>query len=69
MTTIDSALESVMELDFKSREILLEILQKRQVEARRNKMAKTASQTLKEYQAGKLQPLTADEVVKKLNSL
>jgi hypothetical protein len=69
MATIDSTLESIMQLDFQSREMLLEILQKRQIEARRTKMAKTAHQTLKEYQSGQLQASTADEVIKKLNSL
>jgi len=58
-----------MQLDFASREMLLEILQKRQIEARRNEVAKTAKQTLKEYQSGKITPLTADEVVKKLKTL
>ncbi|WP_299516922.1 hypothetical protein [Mucilaginibacter sp.] len=58
-----------MQLDFNSREMLLEILQKRQIEARRNKMAKTAKQTLKEYHSGKIQPQTVNEVLEKLNTL
>ncbi|RZA02884.1 MAG: hypothetical protein EOP47_05270 [Sphingobacteriaceae bacterium] len=69
MVTIDSTLEEIMQLDFASREMLLEILQKRQIEARRNEMAKSAKQSLKEYRSGKTSPLTADEVIKKLNSL
>jgi hypothetical protein len=69
MATIDSTLESIMQLDFQSREMLLEILQKRQIEARRAKIAKTANQTLKEYHSGQLHASTADEVIKKLNSL
>lgn len=40
MVTIDSTLEDIMQLDFDSREILLEILQKRQIEARRDEIAK-----------------------------
>ena len=47
MVTINSTLEDIMQLDFASREMLLEILQKRQIEARRDEMAKTAKQTLK----------------------
>jgi len=69
MVTIDSTLETIMQLDFASREMLLEILQKRQIEARRNEIAKTAKQSLKEYQSGTNTPLTADEVVKKLKAL
>ena len=58
-----------MQLDFASREMLLEILQKRQIEARRDAMAKNAKQTLKDYHSGKITPLTAEEAVKKLNTL
>jgi len=67
MVTINSTLEDIMQLDYASREMLLEILQKRQIEARREEIAKTAKQTLRSYHSGKLQPLTAEEIVKKLN--
>ncbi len=69
MVTIDSTLEEIMQLDFNSREMLLEILQKRQIEARRNEIAKTAKQSLKEYRSGKLHPQTASEVIEKLDTL
>ncbi|MBS1530834.1 MAG: hypothetical protein JSU01_11035 [Bacteroidetes bacterium] len=69
MVTIDSTLDEIMQLDFASREILLEILQKRQMEARRNEMAKNAKQSLKDYHAGKATPLTADEAIRKLKAL
>ena len=69
MATINSTLEDIMQLDFASREMLLEILQKRQTEARRDEMAKAAKQTLKDYHSGKIVPLSADEVIQKLNGL
>lgn len=69
MTTIDSAIENIMQLDFTSREMLLEILQKRQIEARRNQIAKSAKKSLKEYHNGEISPLTAHEVNERLNSL
>ena len=69
MATIDSTLDDIMKLDFNSREMLLEILQKRQIEYRRNEIAKTAKKTLKEYQTGKITADTAEEVIKKLNLL
>jgi len=69
MVTLESTLEDIMQLDFASREMLLEILQKRQIEARRNEIAKTAKDTLKEYHSGKLKPLSAEETAKRLNSL
>lgn len=69
MATIDSALDDIMKLDFASREMLLEILQKRQIEYRRNEIAKTARKTLKEYQEGKIIADTAEDVINKLNAL
>ena len=69
MATIDSTLDDIMKLDFNSREMLLEILQKRQIEYRRNEIAKSAKKTLKEYQSGKITADTAEDVIKKLDSL
>ncbi len=69
MVTIDSALDEIMQLDYASREMLLEILQKRQVEARREEIAKAAQQSLKDYHSGKTPAATASEVIEKLNLL
>lgn len=69
MVTINSTLEDIMQLDFASREMLLEILQKRQVEARRNEIAKSAKQSLKEYRSGKVSSLNYEEAIEKLNSI
>ncbi|GGH16350.1 hypothetical protein [Mucilaginibacter phyllosphaerae] len=69
MVTINSTLEDIMQLDFTSREMLLEILQKRQIEAKRDEVAKKAKQSLKIYTSGKLPSLSAGEVIDKLNSL
>jgi len=69
MATIDSTLTDIMKLDFNSREMLLEILQKRQIEARRDEIAKNARKSLKEYRAGKYTSLTYEEAIRHLNSL
>ena len=69
MVTINSTLEDIMQLDFASREMLLEILQKRQIEARREEIAKNGKQALKEYRSGKIRPQTAEEIIEELNSL
>ena len=69
MATIDSTLDDIMKLDFNSRQMLLEILQKRQTEYRRNEIAKTAKKTLKEYQTDKITADTAEDVITRLNSL
>lgn len=69
MVTVESALEDIMKLDFTSREMVLEILQKRQIEARRSEMAKNAKQSVKDYQSGKIKPIGIDEVLTRLNNL
>lgn len=69
MSTVNSALDEIMKLDYTSREIILEILQKRQSEARRDEIAKKAKQTLKEYRSGKIEPLTVEEAISRLESL
>jgi hypothetical protein len=69
MATLDSTLSDIMQLDYASREMLLEILQKRQIEERRDEIAKTAKHTLKEYHSGKITPLSAEEAVKRLDTL
>jgi len=69
MTTIDSMLDDIMRLDFESREMLLEILKKRQIEAQRDEIAKDAKRDLKEYRSGKLKSQTAEEVIEELNKL
>ncbi|TJZ52499.1 hypothetical protein FAZ15_19105 [Sphingobacterium olei] len=69
MSTIDSALDEIMRLDNTSREMLLDILKKRQIEARRNEIAKQARKSLKDYHAGKLQPMSLEETLHMLGSL
>lgn len=69
MITIDSTLDDIMQLDFASREILLEVLQKRQAEERRDKIAKSAKKSLKEYHSGKLEPRSAVDTIEYLNNL
>lgn len=69
MTTIDSMLDDIMRLDFESREMLLEILKKRQIEAQRDEIAKDAKRDLKDYKSGKLKSQTAEEVIEELNKL
>ena len=69
MITIDSALDKIMQLDFQSREMLIEILQKRQIEDKRNKIHDSALNSLKDYHDGKSKPLSASNIIEKLDSL
>jgi len=67
--TIDQALDDIMQLDEISREMLLDILQKRQIELHRMRIAKNAKEALKEFHNGNFAPITAEEAIKQLNSL
>ena len=69
MMTIDQALTDIMQLDYRSREMLLEILQKRQIEARRDEIAENAEQATKDFRAGNFTPLSAEEAIKQLHTL
>ena len=69
MPTINSILNDFIRLDYDTREMLLEILQKRQIESRRNDIAKSAKRSIKEYQAGKIQPESAEILISRLSVL
>lgn len=69
MITLDETLDSIMKLDFSSREILLEILQKRQVEERRTEIEKNAKEAKVAFKSGKLKSATAKDAISILNSL
>lgn len=69
MINLDTALDEIMQLDFQSREMLIQVLQKQQIEANRNSIFKSAKASLKEYRNGKFSTLNAEEVTNRLDSL
>ena len=66
---LNKALEIIMKLDFFSREMLLEILQKRQIEERRKEIAGNAKSSKKAYIKGSLHSASAKDMISKLNTL
>ncbi|MFB2120157.1 hypothetical protein [Parapedobacter sp. 2B3] len=69
MATIDSALQEFMQLDFNTREMLLDIMQKRQAEARRRAIARNAKAGQRDYHAGKLKSESASALIQRLEQL
>jgi hypothetical protein len=67
MVTLDQAIDAAMRLPYEQREMLLDILRKRQTEARRDRMAQDAQASLNSFQAGELVAQTAGEVVAELH--
>ena len=69
MITIDETLDTIMQMDFSTREMLLEILQKRQIEDRRKEIADNGKQAKEDFNTGKITPATAADIIGTLNSL
>lgn len=69
MADLQSTLDAVTGLDAISRKMLPDILQKRQIEERREEIARDAQKALKEYRSGKLISLTLEEAFDKLDQL
>lgn len=69
MATLGSALNEFMKLDFNTREMLLDIMQKRQVEARRQEIARNAKVGRRDYHAGKLKSESAADLIQRLEQL
>ena len=67
MSTLDKALDCAMELDFDAREMLIDILRKRQIEHSRERLVREAEETMAEYHAGMYKPMTTVEVIKELD--
>ncbi len=68
MTTLDSVLDDVMRLSLSERIALLEILNKRLIEDRRDEISTEVKEATALYTSGNLKSSTADEVVSKLHS-
>jgi hypothetical protein len=66
MTTLDRALETVMQLSLDQQELLIEILRQRHIEASRNEIAKDAQESIAAFKAGKLKPQSAEAVIAEL---
>jgi hypothetical protein len=63
MNILDQVLENALQLPYDQQEMLIEILQNRLYESRREEIAMDAQQTLAEFHAGKFQPQSAQEVI------
>lgn len=64
--SLDQAIDAAMQLPPEQRDMLLAILQKRQVEAQRQEIADDAQDSIAMYRAGKLKPQSAEEIVQEL---
>ncbi len=66
MTTLDRALETVMQLSLDQQELLIEIVRQRHIEASRDEIARDAQESIAAFKAGKLKPQSAQAVIAEL---
>ncbi len=65
--TLDQALDTVMQLSLEQREMLINIVQHRDIENRRREMAKEAREAIADFHAGKLKPQSTQEIISTLH--
>jgi len=68
MVTLDQAIDTVLALPPQQQEMLVEIVYRRQVEARRQAIARDAQDSLKAYRAGQFQPQPLQEILAQLHA-
>jgi hypothetical protein len=68
MNELDQILDKAMALPSNQQEILLQLLQGRIVERRRDEIAQDANESLAEFRAGKLKAQTANEAIADLKT-
>lgn len=66
MSNLDQVLDEIMDLPLEQQEMLLEILQNRMMERRRDKIAQDAISSLNEFRSGKIKAQSATEAISEL---
>ncbi len=66
MTRLDKVLDEAMDLPLEQQEMLIQILQRRMIERRRDEIARDAASSLAEFKEGKLKTQTASEAISEL---
>jgi hypothetical protein len=66
MSTLDQVLDHASKLTDEQQEMLIQLLQKRRSESRREEIAQDAQQSLEDFRAGKLVAKSAQEVILEL---
>jgi len=68
-TTLDQALETVMRLPVEQQEMLLEIMHRRHIEARRKEIAQDAQASLAAFRTGDLNVQSAENIIVELHEI
>lgn len=65
--TLDQAIDTALQLPPEQREMLVEILKNRQIEAKREEIAAEARRSIADFRAGKLKAQSAEEAIADLH--
>jgi len=63
---VNQILEATEQLSYQQRELLLQVLSRRQVEARRSQIARHAKKARQDFQSDQLTAESAEELIKRL---
>jgi hypothetical protein len=66
MTTLEQAIDTVMQLPPQQQEMLITIINHRRIEERRKEIAKDACESLAAFRAGKLKPQPVQDILRAL---
>lgn len=69
MVTLDHAIDTVMQLKPQQREMRLDIIRKREIERRREEIARDAKKSIAAFHAGELKPQPVQDIILELRSL
>lgn len=67
-TTLDYALDVVMQLSLEQREMLIDIVRRRDIEGRRQEIAREAREALEALRRGELKPMSVEEMIQELHA-
>lgn len=67
-STLNEALETVMQLPQEQQEMLLEIIHRRHIEQRREEIAMEAKESLEAFRIGQFKPQSVQEIVADLRA-
>lgn len=68
MVTLDYAIDTVMQLKPQQREVLIDIIRKREIERRREEIARDAKESIAAFHAGELKPQPVEDIILELRS-
>ena len=68
MATLDQALDAAMQLSYPQKQMLIEILWRRQIDERREEIAANAREAIRAFHAGELKAETIDDLLARLHA-